>query len=1317
MGVMGRRRTRDSEEDEIEDDEEYESDDAGMSGDEFDEFNDTQTDGAEEDDIDELDDEVLFSAIKKITCSTLKNILKEGGVRHGMKRKRDDGGNVSEVGGSQKVARSVTRSNVTYFSEIISQLDDRKRDLIERYGFGSLLQFDKCVVPLPFACWIAEHVDVRSSDIVVNNKSIPFSAESIHHVLGVPIGGKLIDRKQSSFAKSEFLKSTKLSTLPSFKHFGDELVSRRVSDEAVVRNFMLIALGTFLCPNSSTFPSGEYLLPLVNWKTAKGWDWSEFIHYWILKHVTKYQKRSISGKRSSTCLGGCLYFLCVYYLDFLVFDPRVIPQSLPRIGVWKQNMIKKFANLDRKNRKRHVYGSRPIKEIQSTCYWINGHGSTSHAAGVSAAPFFKKSVGAGSSIDVDHFKNRLSQTVNNIFDNQVLNEMSDIYVKHARGSSENIPGNVQNIIVDVVKYFYDISLENGAVNLDDNAHTAAAGNKSAENVHHQTDTADFEHSFHHADSGNKINDDVGYCDVGVPEVERNNIGGNSGVFVGTDGNLRNNVELGQQDGTSEGCGSDTLILSSNGDDYFEEEEIGSQCTEKVVDETIRSKNVADIIGSQQSSDSVAARTRSRRASLGQSPLCPLDNPEAIKRLNKRKKNGKSGGTVASPVTIDDDNVSVVNIPTDNVEKGASGFVVENKSMPAKSGVEDGTNEGEFLESGLNDYSDHDKSRRFHDDDAMKSVGHEQEAGNVVGSVCVGSPSFNHLLGSKKCDSESQQSSRGRDSAASLFHSVRKKTSSNDTSKSVHSVTKPVWKANMTFEETMSLWDDFGPSFRILEELDDCGNYIPDPKRRRPVGLPCDGKKIYSDGGFNAFNSTCESNVSKSCEVESENVQMTKDSGTEDVFQAVDIEEPVGVNSDEDCVILGGRTQKKCSTFVRPDCSNKFKAAENSISSNRTSSSTNDSIVEPLPLAIQYQTGEIVLVDSEPVTPKQAARTSSASMCAPGDLLYDEQKMKMRRVYDPNFELHSTSAGKHPRLKLRKRRIIKENSYYQNFQTNECKVMWPVSTEHHLQYETAVYYSEHRRYSKEIVIDYNCGVTVNFATFGKSLTRRNWVHPFVMNAFCFKMFHERPPKKSTEHFFFSTVGEYLLGKWDDEKDRLEKKEKVLYNLRRANSLSSLYQAANLYFPILHENHWSLFIVAVRDGYFCFLDPLYDEDDIYQKRLRQQLIPNFVKVWDEALEESYPFDEFVIHYPKIPKQNIQDRYYCGNDSGILVMKYVELWDPYVNMLTKFAANHVGNMRLLYVSEMVFNKFNLSELGKIMIRDHRRMVEEKEAMARSK
>jgi len=44
----------------------------------------------------------------------------------------------------------------------------------------------------------------------------------------------------------------------------------------------------------------------------------------------------------------------------------------------------------------------------------------------------------------------------------------------------------------------------------------------------------------------------------------------------------------------------------------------------------------------------------------------------------------------------------------------------------------------------------------------------------------------------------------------------------------------------------NMLDDSGPCFRLMEELDDYGNYIEDPYKRRPVGLPCGGKTLYND---------------------------------------------------------------------------------------------------------------------------------------------------------------------------------------------------------------------------------------------------------------------------------------------------------------------------------------------------------------------------------------------------------------------------------------------------------------------------------------
>ena len=235
-------------------------------------------------------------------------------------RRRNSGCGVSDA----RVRKVVTRLNVTYFSEILEALDGPKRKVIETYGFGSLLHFDKCAIPLAFSRWIADQVQVRSSDIVVRNKSIPITVRAVHDILGIPIGGSSVRKCDAERGKKEFLAVLRLSRLPNFKYFGDKLKKKDISDDDLVRSFLIVALATFLCPNSNTYPSTKHLLPLVDIKNAKDWDWSKYVHFWLMEDIRKYQRNMMSSTHNSITLGGCLYVLCVsvpvivFLVDFFV---------------------------------------------------------------------------------------------------------------------------------------------------------------------------------------------------------------------------------------------------------------------------------------------------------------------------------------------------------------------------------------------------------------------------------------------------------------------------------------------------------------------------------------------------------------------------------------------------------------------------------------------------------------------------------------------------------------------------------------------------------------------------------------------------------------------------------------------------------------------------------------------------------------------------------------------------------------------------------------------------------------------------------------
>ena len=107
--------------------------------------------------------------------------------------------------------------------------------------------------------WLANQVDLNCGDLVVGGKTIPFSTESVHLFLGIPIGGEDISQQLDDSTKSRFLKQINQTSLPLIKTFGTTLLGNTLSDDDAFWYFMVVALSCFLCPNLSTLPSPKYL--------------------------------------------------------------------------------------------------------------------------------------------------------------------------------------------------------------------------------------------------------------------------------------------------------------------------------------------------------------------------------------------------------------------------------------------------------------------------------------------------------------------------------------------------------------------------------------------------------------------------------------------------------------------------------------------------------------------------------------------------------------------------------------------------------------------------------------------------------------------------------------------------------------------------------------------------------------------------------------------------------------------------------------------------------------------------------------------------
>uniref|UniRef100_A0A0E0LVS3 Ubiquitin-like protease family profile domain-containing protein n=1 Tax=Oryza punctata TaxID=4537 RepID=A0A0E0LVS3_ORYPU len=122
---------------------------------------------------------------------------------------------------------SFTRFSARYFSEVISSLSEYQKSIVHKYDFDYLLLFESNFVPIKFATWIVKNVDVRTSEIILKNKIIPVTVESVHAVLGLPFGG-IEFNKDYEADKQCIVSMFGQVSIPSVKFFGDQLIQKKV---------------------------------------------------------------------------------------------------------------------------------------------------------------------------------------------------------------------------------------------------------------------------------------------------------------------------------------------------------------------------------------------------------------------------------------------------------------------------------------------------------------------------------------------------------------------------------------------------------------------------------------------------------------------------------------------------------------------------------------------------------------------------------------------------------------------------------------------------------------------------------------------------------------------------------------------------------------------------------------------------------------------------------------------------------------------------------------------------------------------------------
>ncbi|XBH76163.1 hypothetical protein VPH35_102853 [Triticum aestivum] len=238
----------------------------------------------------------------------------------------------------------------------------RYQNVIQTYGMGCLLNFVRTEVPLRLVKWLASRFDVPSSEFQFERKFIPMAKYDIHDILDLLVDGEpLVSDPESG--RDFILSHFNVSSIPPVSFFANKLKSTEVelSDEDIFICFMIVALSSFLCPNSSLSPIPKYLHIFRDCSSMCNYDLSGYVYEWLLSSIKKFKNSTKVASKRSVTFGGCHYAFAVCYLDQLNFGLHSVHDVKPRILAWRGNKVKQFSELDRNNSR--SYGKRSLKRL------------------------------------------------------------------------------------------------------------------------------------------------------------------------------------------------------------------------------------------------------------------------------------------------------------------------------------------------------------------------------------------------------------------------------------------------------------------------------------------------------------------------------------------------------------------------------------------------------------------------------------------------------------------------------------------------------------------------------------------------------------------------------------------------------------------------------------------------------------------------------------------------------------------------------------------------------------------------------------------
>ncbi|CAL5011729.1 unnamed protein product [Urochloa decumbens] len=164
--------------------------------------------------------------------------------------------------------------------KLYRDMSDQQRQLIERNSFRGLLNFAFSQVNPELCNWLVSCFDADNSELVFPGRgSIPITESTVHKVLGIPMGGEIINCKLDSAATALMKQQFQIEqgNQPKISHILDFLKGYKNANSKYLRLWTLLAAASLLVPTFSTKVSSRLYSAVTDATAIGNKNWCELV--------------------------------------------------------------------------------------------------------------------------------------------------------------------------------------------------------------------------------------------------------------------------------------------------------------------------------------------------------------------------------------------------------------------------------------------------------------------------------------------------------------------------------------------------------------------------------------------------------------------------------------------------------------------------------------------------------------------------------------------------------------------------------------------------------------------------------------------------------------------------------------------------------------------------------------------------------------------------------------------------------------------------------------------------------------------------------